>query len=118
MSFNPSFTSLNPTKGEMRKMILEVGITTQLLELFKSNNDAVKYCASQALITLDGGRKGFHFILPLLMIHPGDPRPSIPASDITACIAWLVRTVGSLWRYRRTVKFLSEIIKNGKVTQP
>ncbi len=51
---------------------------------------------------------GFHFIWPLLMTHPGDPQ---------LIIAWLVETVGITWRYRRTVKFLSEIIKNGKVTQ-
>lgn len=85
----------------MQKKILEVDFASSLLQLFQSNNDAVKYCASQALLLL-------------LMIHPGDPQPCIPASEV---IAWLVRTVGHWWRYQRTVKFLSEIIKNGKATK-
>jgi hypothetical protein len=105
-----------PTKGEMRKKILKAKITSLLLELFHSNNDMVKYCASQALITLDGGSKpGFHFILLLLMPHPDDPQASIPAEDI---IVWLVETVGHMWRYRQTVKFLSEIIQNSKLALP
>ncbi|KAF8813999.1 hypothetical protein BYT27DRAFT_7180260 [Phlegmacium glaucopus] len=81
--------------SEMRKKIVEANITWRLIELFKSNDDSVRYCASLALITLDGG----------------DPQPDIPAKEI---IAWLVGTVGRLWRYRRTVKFLSEIIKNDR----
>ncbi|KAF8811067.1 hypothetical protein BYT27DRAFT_7185189 [Phlegmacium glaucopus] len=81
--------------SEMRKSIVKAEITSQLLKLFESDNDAVRYCASLALITLDGG----------------DPQPSIPAEEI---IAWLVRTVGRKWRYRRTVRFLSEIIKNDR----
>jgi hypothetical protein len=115
-SFYLSSPSLTPTKGKMRKKILKAKITSPLLKLFESHNDAVKYCASLALITLDGGSKlGFHFISPLLMPHPGDPQHSIPANDI---ITWLVRTVGYTWRYRRTVKFLSEIIKNSKLALP
>jgi len=46
------------------------------------------------------------------MPHPGDPQSGIPAEDI---ITWLVRTVGHVWRYQRTVKLLSEIVKNGKL---
>jgi len=49
------FTFLTPTKGEMRKKILESETTQRLLDLFKSHNDAVKYCASRALIALSGG---------------------------------------------------------------
>jgi hypothetical protein len=106
-----------PTKGEMRKKILKAKITSPLLELFlHSNNDMVKYCASQALITLDGGSKpGFHFILLLLMPHPGDPQVRIPAQDI---IIWLVKTLGYKWRYQQTVRFLSEIIQNSKLALP
>jgi hypothetical protein len=111
-----SLPSLMPTKGEMRKKILKAKITSPLLKLFHSHDDVVKYCASLALITLDGGSKpGFHFILPLLMPYPDDPQPSIPAKDI---IAWLVMTVGRAWRHRRTVKFLSKIIQNSKLGLP
>jgi hypothetical protein len=120
-SFYSSSPSLMPTEGEMRKKILKAKILkatiiSSLLILFHSGNDVVKYCASRALITLDGGSKpGFHLISPLLMPHPGDPQPSIPAKDI---VIWLVRTVGHKWRYRRTVKFLSEIIHNSKLALP
>jgi hypothetical protein len=100
----------------MRERMLKPEITSPALILFKSDNDAVKYCASRALITLDGGGKlGFHFIWLLLMPHPGDAQPSIPTAEI---IAWLITTVGRQWRYRRTVKFLSEIIKNSNVALP
>ena len=112
-SFYLSSLSLSHTKGEMRNTILKAKVTSDLLKLFGSVNDAVKYCASRALITLDGGSKpGFHVISPLLMSHPGDQQPDIPAKDI---INWMVSTVGHRWRYRQTVKFLSEIIKNGKL---
>ena len=101
-----------PTKGEMRKKILETGITSDLVDLFQSNrsNDAVKYCASQALIVLDSGSVLSFFLSVLLMPHADVPQSSIPTEDI---ITWLVRTVGYLWRYQRTVKLLSEIVKNG-----
>jgi hypothetical protein len=114
-SFCPSSPSLTPTKGEMRKKILQMKITTPLLYLFHSHDGVLKYCASRALIALDEGSiLGFLPIAALLMRHPGDQQPNI-AKDI---IAWLVQTVGRVWRYRRTVKFLSEIAEKGKLALP
>ena len=55
MSFFPSLPGLNPTQGDMRKKIVEKEMTSWLLKLFQSDNDAIKYCVSQALITLNGG---------------------------------------------------------------
>jgi len=54
-SFYPSPPSLTPTKDEFRKKILEANIISHLVKLFQSRNDAVKYCASQALIAVHGG---------------------------------------------------------------
>lgn len=53
-NFYPSSPYLTLTKGEMRKKILEAEVTSHLVKLFQSDNDAVKYCASRALIALDG----------------------------------------------------------------
>lgn len=55
-----SLPFLTPIQDGMREKILKTNITGDLVKLFKSSNDAVKYCASRALIALNGrGMFGF-----------------------------------------------------------
>jgi hypothetical protein len=62
ISFYPSSPCLMLTKGEMRKKILKATLTSRLLNLFNSDDDAIRYCASRALITIDADSKPVFYL--------------------------------------------------------
>lgn len=98
---------LSRTKDETREKLLKTRIVDALVETFKSHNDAIKYCSSRALLTLDKGciLNSLNCIHPI-HAHPGDAQSKVPAKDV---ISWLAKSSDYGWRRQRTIECLFQL---------